>query len=132
MSSLWHKLYVGTGLQALVHSPTDTKILCLTRLVRLLAYGGTSLILVLYLTCLGISEERIGIFMTLTLLGDVVISLGLTVVADAVGRRRMLAFGSLLMAGSGVIFATRREYWVLVAASVLGVVSPRYGVPLEA
>ena len=81
--------------------------------------------LVLYLTSLGISEEKTGIFMTLTLLGDVVISLGLTVVADAVGRRKMLSFGSILMAASGIIFATRSEYWLLVVASVLGVISPR-------
>lgn len=81
--------------------------------------------LVLYLTSLGISEEKIGIFMTLTLLGDVVISLGLTVVADAVGRRKMLGFGSILMAASGIIFATRSEYWLLVVASVVGVISPR-------
>ena len=125
MSSIWHRLYAEVGLEALVHSPADTKILCLQRFVRLLAYGGTSLVLVLYLTSLGISEEKIGIFMTLTLLGDVVISLGLTVVADAVGRRKMLGFGSILMAASGIIFATRSEYWLLVVASVLGVISPR-------
>lgn len=126
MSSIWHKLYVEVGLQALVHSPADTKILCLQRLVRLLAYGSTSLVLVLYLTSLSISEERIGIFMTLTLLGDVAISLMLTVVADAVGRRKILGFGSLLMAVSGIMFATCSNYWLLVAASVLGVISPRY------
>lgn len=125
MSSIWHRLYAEVGLEALVHSPADTKILCLQRFVRLLAYGGTSLVLVLYLTSLGISEEKTGIFMTLTLLGDVVISLGLTVVADAVGRRKMLGFGSILMAASGIIFATRSEYWLLVVASVLGVISPR-------
>ena len=82
MSSIKHKLYAEVGLKALVHSPTDTKILCLQRLVRLLAYGSTSLILVLYLASLAISEENIGLFMTLTLLGDVVISLMLTTIAD--------------------------------------------------
>lgn len=64
--------------------------------------------------------------MTLTLLGDVAISLMLTVVADAVGRRKILGFGSLLMAVSGIMFATCSNYWLLVAASVLGVISPRY------
>ena len=127
MSSIRHQLYVEVGLQALVHSPADTKILCLQRLVRFLAYGSSSLVLVLYLTSLGISEEKIGVFMTLTLLGDVVISLALTVTADAVGRRKMLALGSLLMVASGVVFATRSEYWLLVIASVFGVISPRYG-----
>jgi MFS family permease len=126
MPSLWQKLYAEVGLKALVHSPADTKILCLQRLVRLLAYGGTSLILVLYLSSLGISEERIGLFMTLTLLGDVVISLVLTIIADSIGRRWMLAVGSLLMTASGVAFATCSNYWILVLTSVLGVISPRY------
>jgi MFS family permease len=126
MPSLWQKLYAEVGLKALLHSPTDTKILCLQRLVRLLAYGGTSLILVLYLSSLGISEDRIGLFMTLTLLGDVVISLVLTIIADSIGRRWILAVGSLLMTASGIAFATFSNYWILVLASVLGVISPRY------
>jgi MFS family permease len=126
MPSLWQKLYAEVGLKALLHSPTDTKILCLQRLVRLLAYGGTSLILVLYLSSLGISEERIGLFMTLTLFGDVVISLVLTIIADSIGRRWILAVGSLLMTASGIAFATFSNYWILVLASVLGVISPRY------
>jgi MFS family permease len=126
MPSLWQKLYAEVGLKALLHSPIDTKILCLQRLVRLLAYGGTSLILVLYLSSLGISEERIGLFMTLTLLGDVVISLVLTIIADSIGRRWILAVGSLLMTASGIAFATFSNYWILVLASVLGVISPRY------
>ena len=64
--------------------------------------------------------------MTLTLLGDVVISLVLTVIADGIGRRKMLGLGSLLMTASGIVFATCSNYWVLVAASVLGVISPRW------
>ena len=128
MLSLPRRLYNEVGLNSLVSSPLDTKILCLQRLVRLFAYGGSTLILVLYLSSMGISDQRIGLFMTLTLLGDVVISLILTIIADGIGRRRMLALGSLLMTGSGIIFATCSNYWVLVAASVFGVISPRYDV----
>jgi MFS family permease len=125
MPSLLHRFTAEIGLKALAASPLDTKILCLQRLVRLFAYGATTVILALYLSSLGISDQKIGLFMTLTLLGDVVISLVLTVIADGIGRRRMLGLGALLMAGSGVIFATCANYWVLVAASVLGVISPR-------
>ena len=96
----------------------------LQRLVRLFAYGGTTLILALYLSALGNSDEKIGLFMTLTLLGDVVISLVLTATADGIGRRRMLGLGSILMTVSGVVFATCSNYWILVVASVLGVISP--------
>ena len=126
MASLLQRFYVEIGLKILIASPADTKILCLQRLVRLFAYGGSTLILALYLSSLGNSDEKIGLFMTLTLLGDVVISLILTVIADGIGRRRMLGLGSLLMTASGIVFATCSNYWVLVAASVLGVISPRY------
>lgn len=112
------------GLVTLIKSPRDTKILCFQRLVRFTAYGVTTLILALFLTALRISEEHIGLFMTLTLLGDVAISLVLTVIADGIGRRRMLAFGASLMVISGVVFATCDNFWILVLASVLGVISP--------
>ena len=83
------------------------------------------MILALYLSSLGSSDTRIGLFMTLTLLGDVVISLLLTLVADGLGRRRILVLGAALMVSSGIVFAISGNYWVLVAASIFGVISPR-------
>ena len=83
------------------------------------------MIFALYLSSLGVSDTRIGLFMTLTLLGDVFVSLFLTLVADGLGRRRTLAAGGALMTASGVVFAVASNYWILVAASVLGVISPR-------
>lgn len=114
------------GLVTMWHSPRDVKFLCAQRFVRLFAYGGSTLVLVSYLSAVGISDDRIGLFMTLTLVGDVVISFFLTLFADAMGRRAVLALGSVLMAGSGVIFAIFGNYWVLLAAAVFGVISPRY------
>lgn len=125
MAQFFKTLYREIGLQTLLSSPLDAKLLCLQRFVRLFAYGGSTLVLALYLSSLGNTDQRIGLFMSLTLWGDVVISLFLTVVADALGRRRMLALGSLLMSASGVVFAISGNYWVLVLASVLGVISPR-------
>lgn len=125
MPTYLHRFGAEIGLKALVDSPRDTKYLCVQRIVRWFAYGSSNLILVLYLSILGNSDNEIGRFMTLTLLGDVVVSFGLTMIADRIGRRRMLAAGSLLMTVSGVIFATCSNYWILLAASVLGVISPR-------
>ena len=121
LSSLTHEL----GLPTLLSSPLDTKLLCLSRFIRLFAYGASTLILVLYLSSLGIPDPRIGLFMTLTLLGDVVISFLLTLFADGLGRRRVLVGGAAMMAGSGVVFAVSGDFWVLVGASVVGVISPR-------
>jgi hypothetical protein len=38
----------------------------------------------------------------MTLLGDVLLSFGVTWTADLLGRRRMVGLGSLLMGGAGV------------------------------
>lgn len=120
------QLYVETGLQTFLHSSKDTKILLLLRLIRLFAYGASSLVIVLYLTSLNISKQRIGAFMALTLLGDVLMSLMLTAAADAFGRRKMLALGCLLTTVSETTFAACSDYWLLVLAAVIGVISPRY------
>ncbi|KAM7215745.1 Major facilitator superfamily domain containing protein [Rhypophila decipiens] len=91
------------------------------------AYGASSLILAMFFAELQISDSRIGLFMTLTLLGDVVLSLILTLIADKVGRRRTLFAGSALMIMSGVIFALCENYWVLLFAAIVGVISATGG-----
>lgn len=120
------------GLVTLYHSAADTKILILQRFVRLFAYGGSTLILAAYLSDLGMSDARIGLFMTLTLVGDVFISFLLTLVADRVGRRWILVLGAALMSVAGVVFGLSANYWVLLAGAVVGVISPRYeGWPVD-
>lgn len=122
---LLSKLGEELGVHSILRSSRDTKLLCLQRFTRLFAYGASTLILALYLSSLGSSDARIGLFMTLTLLGDVVISFLLTLVADGLGRRRILALGAALMSASGLVFAVSGNYWILVAASIFGVISPR-------
>jgi predicted MFS family arabinose efflux permease len=120
-----HKALEEVGLVSLWISNHNTKLLCTQRFVRLFAYGGSTLILVDYLQALGISKARIGLFMTLTLVGDVGISFVLTMFADGLGRKAILAAGAALMACSGVVFALSGNYWVLLAAAIFGVISPR-------
>jgi MFS family permease len=112
------------GLVTLYHSPIDTKILILQRFVRLFAYGGSTLILASYLSDLGNEDQQIGLFMTLTLVGDVFISFLLTLVADQLGRRWILVLGAALMCASGVVFGLSGNFWILLAAAILGVISP--------
>lgn len=112
------------GLHHLWRSSINVKLLCLQRFVRLFAYGASTVILVSYLRALGISDSETGLFMTLTLAGDILISLGLTLVADRLGRRKILALGALLMAASGVVFSLTSNYWILLAAAVFGVINP--------
>ena len=102
----------------------DGWLLFLSRFLRLFAYGSLSVILVFYLVSLGLSETQTGLLLSLTLAGDVVISLFLTTRADRIGRRRMLLVGAILMAGAGLAFACTHNFSFLVVAGTIGVISP--------
>ncbi|RYN78055.1 hypothetical protein AA0117_g4744 [Alternaria alternata] len=102
----------------------DVYIIILARYIRLFAYGSVALILALFFQEQGFSDEQIGLFMSLTLLGDVVVSLLLTLVADTLGRRRTLLLGAVSMAISGAVFATTSNYVALLLAAIIGVISP--------
>ena len=102
----------------------DGWLLFVTRFARLFAYGSLSVILVFYLLGLGLTEVQIGLVLTLTLAGDVVVSLLLTTRADRVGRRRMLIIGAILMAAAGLAFASTRNPFFLILAGTIGVISP--------
>lgn len=65
--------------------------------------------------------------MTLTLLGDVILGTALTLIADRVGRRKILLAGSFMMVVSGAIFAIFENFWILLFASVIGVISATGG-----
>jgi hypothetical protein len=60
----------------------DGWLLLITRFARLFAYGSLSVILVFYLVGLGLTEPQTGLVLTLTLVGDVVVSLYLTTRAN--------------------------------------------------
>jgi MFS family permease len=92
--------------------------------MRLFAYGSISVVLVFYLIGIGLTESQTGLLLTLTLIGDTAISLYLTTQADRVGRRRMLMIGALLMVAAGLVFAFTRNFFWLVVAGTIGVISP--------
>ena len=102
----------------------DGWLLFVTRFARLFAYGSLSVILVFYLIGLGLTEAQAGLVLTLTLAGDVIVSLYLTTRADRIGRRRMLIIGSILMAAAGLAFALTSNLFFLLVAGTIGVISP--------
>jgi MFS family permease len=102
----------------------DAALLFATRSVRLFAYGLYSVVLVLHLAAAGLSEARIGLLLSLTLAGDTALSLWITTRADRAGRRGMLLLGAALMVAAGLLFAVTRDFWLLLAAATLGIISP--------
>jgi MFS family permease len=100
------------------------RLLFTTRVLRLFGYGFLAVVLVLYLAARGLDAGPIGLILTLTLLGDVAISLWLTTRADRIGRRKVLIAGSLLMVAAGIVFASTDVVLILVLAGAIGVISP--------
>ena len=108
-------------------SPSDSadiRLLFTTRVVRLFAYGFLSVMLVLYLAEVGFSEENIGLLLGMTLIGDTGISLWITTRADKIGRKRMLIAGAALMLLGGLVFALTSNFWLMLLAATVGVLSP--------
>jgi hypothetical protein len=103
---------------------SDAWLLFVTRFTRLFAYGSLSVILILYLVSLGLSESQSGLVLTLTLAGDVAVSLYLVTRADRIGRRRMLVVGAVLMVLAGLAFAVTINLICLIIAGTIGVISP--------
>jgi len=102
----------------------DIILLFSTRIIRLFCYGFLSIVLALYLKETGFDERMIGLLFTLTLAGDAGISLWLTTGADRLGRRKTLLIGALLMVGAGAVFVITHNIYILMAAAIIGVISP--------
>ena len=102
----------------------DGLLLFATRGLRMFAYGFLSVVLVLYLKAEGLEEQQIGVLLTMTLLGDMAISLWITTAADRIGRKRMLILGAGLMVLVGCVFALTGNFLVLIIVATIGVLSP--------
>lgn len=102
----------------------DIPLLFATRIIRLFCYGFLSVVLVLYLSEAGLTEQQAGLLFSLTLAGDAGISLWLTTHADGFGRKRTLLIGALLMLGAGLVFLFTNDLVILMIAAIIGVISP--------
>ena len=102
----------------------DVRLLFITRAVRLFAYGFLALILWLYLYALGFTAQRIGLLLSMTMLGDVAVSLWITTTADRIGRKWMLILRGRPDALAGAAFLSTDDFLLLMIAATVGVISP--------
>lgn len=104
---------------------SDIGLLFCCRCLRLFGFGLASVLLVVFLANVRhLTTSQIGWLLTLTLLGDAVISLLLTTHADRWGRRRTLMLSGWLIVGAGVFLVTSGNFWILAVALTIGVMSP--------
>ena len=102
----------------------DGRWLFALRTIRMLGYGFLAVVLVLYLAATGLDPVAIGAILTLTLVGDTLVSLWLTTHADRLGRKRVLIASSLLVVVAGAVFAATDLLPLLILAGIVGVISP--------
>jgi len=92
--------------------------------VRSFAYGFLSVILGLYLDAAGVSATAIGWIFTAALAGGAVMTIIITSVAGALGRKNLLLLGGVLMALAGWVFAVSSDPVILAIAAIFGTISP--------
>ena len=106
------------------------------RAIRDFGDGFVAVLLVVYLTALGLGAFQVGVVATLALLGSALMTLGIGLLGAAVGRRRLLIMASGLMVATGLAFAASSSYAVLLLVAFVGTINPSSGsvsifVPLE-
>jgi predicted MFS family arabinose efflux permease len=105
----------------------DAAVLLETRAIRALGDGTVSVVLAAYLTAVGLSTVRIGVVVTMTLLGSAALTLTVGLRAHAYPRRRLLQLVSLLMIATGVGFAAFTAFWPLALVGLIGTLNPSGG-----
>jgi predicted MFS family arabinose efflux permease len=61
--------------------------------------------------------------LSLIMLGDLLITMLLTVFADRLGRKNTLSFGALLKLFTGIVFSVSENYALLCLSGIIGVIS---------
>eukprot|EP00798_Chlamydomonas_sp_ICE-L_P019504 gene19504-26169_t len=84
----------GVGVLRSLHR--NAIMLFTSRFVRLFAFGCCGVVLAVFLHEVGIPDNKMGLLLTLTILGDSFICLGLSLWADRIGRRVMLLVGPFM------------------------------------
>ena len=98
----------------------NTRLILVMRGSRSLAYGLLAVLLGVALADEGFSPVAIGILITVSLIGDMLGTYAIGLVADTWGRRRVLALLSLFMAGTGIVFGLTSRYPLLLVAAFFG------------
>src|SRR5262245_17726630 len=105
----------------------DAGVLLETRGIRGFGDGLVSVVLAAYLAVVGLSDVRIGIVVTLTLLGSAALTLVVGLRAHAYPRRRLLRLVAVLMVATGAGFAAFEGFWPLAAVGLIGTLNPSGG-----
>ena len=95
--------------------------------VRAFADGFVALLLPIYLVEIGFNSLAVGTIVASTLIGTALLTLWVGLIANRHSRRTLLLAASLLMAVTGLLFATVTAFWPLLVVAFVGTINPTAG-----
>ena len=101
----------------------DGKIVILARSVRTFAQGSIAVLFAVYLDMLGFSLTQIGMFFSFGIAGAAVFAFLVSLIAEKIGRRRLLIAFTLMTAAAGMVLVLTNDVVVLSAFAFLGTLS---------
>jgi len=102
-------------------------ILLVSRGLRGAVDGAVSVLLVGYLTGLGLSTFEVGAIVTGTLFGSALLTIAVGLAAARLHVHRVLFGACALMVGTGIGFASFSSFWPLFLVAVVGTLNPSAG-----
>jgi len=120
---------------SMMGAPVVRRVLA-AKSLRAFADGFVSLLLPVYLLDLGFSPLQVGVIATATLAGSGLATLAIGFVAHRFSHRWLLLAATMLMAATGIAFASVTQFWPLVVVAFVGTLNPSSGdvsvfLPLE-
>src|SRR5438270_1995187 len=105
----------------------DARRLLFGKSLRAFADGLVSIVLPVYLLRLGYSAFGVGAIVTSTLLGSALLTLLIGLFAHQFPGRKLLLGACVLMAATGILFATIHNFWPLLIVAFVGTINPSAG-----
>src|SRR5436309_1741659 len=109
-----HELYIEAA---------DAGLLLVARVLRNFSYGYLVVVVGIYLDQLGLTPIEVGAVLTASAAGSAALTIGWSLLADRIGRRRSIRVLSLLMVAGGLTFVITSDPWLLALAAFAGSLS---------
>jgi predicted MFS family arabinose efflux permease len=101
----------------------DLRAILAVQALRAFAYGFASVVLGTALAESGLSDTRVGLVFTAMLVGNALVSIGVGIVGDRWGRRRLYGLLLGLMGVAGSVYAFSHSFPILVLVALTGTLS---------
>lgn len=105
----------------------DGKLIIIARGLRVFAQGSIAVLLAIYLGKIGFGLMQIGAFFSIGVAGSAVLAFLVSLIAEKIGRKRLLIAFALIAASSGIALAFSTSFPLLALFAFLGSITGSAG-----